>query len=54
MKDKISIIQMANILSNEAEIFHCTLEDAWNGINKNITEQFDFEEVKSLIVKLSL
>jgi len=50
MKDKIDITQIANIVANEVDIFHCTIKDAWNGMNKNITEQFDFEEVKSLIV----
>ncbi|MBZ9622928.1 hypothetical protein G9F71_008680 [Clostridium sp. FP2] len=49
MKNKINITQMANIVANEAGLLHCTIENAWNGINKNITEHFDFEEVKSLI-----
>jgi hypothetical protein len=53
MKHKIDLNQMANIVANEAEIFHCTIEEAWDGINKNVTEKFNFEEVKSLIVKLS-
>lgn len=54
MKNNMDLMQMANIVANEAEIFHCTIEDAWEGINKNITEQFDFEEVKSLIENFTL
>lgn len=53
MKDKIDLTQMANIVANESEIFHCSIEEAWKIISKDITNQFDFEEVKSLIVKLS-
>lgn len=53
MARKIEIIQMANIVANESELLHCTIEEAGDSINKNITEQFNFEEVKSLIIKFA-
>ena len=38
MKTKnLKLSEIANILANEASLLHCTLEEAWNGISKDIT-----------------
>lgn len=54
MKKEIHLTQMANIVASEVELLHCTIEEAWNGMNSNITDQFNFEEVKALIQKLMM
>lgn len=51
--DKIDLNRMANILASEAEMLHCTLTEAWNGIAKSVTSQFNFKEVESLVIKLN-
>jgi hypothetical protein len=52
MKNKMSLEQISTILANEADLLHCTLEEAWEGISTEITSQFNFEDVKSFIMEL--
>jgi len=49
--NNLKLMKMASTLANEASLLHCTLEKAWKGINQTITNQFEFEEVKSYIIK---
>ena len=53
VNEKLNINKMANILINEAELLHCTIEEAWEGMASDVTSQFNFKEVKSLIVNLN-
>jgi len=48
--NNLKLSEVAGILANEASLLHYTLEEAWNGISKDITNQFKFKEVESYIV----
>jgi len=49
--NKLKLSEVANILANEASLLHCTLEKAWNGISKDITNQFKFKKIESYIIE---
>ena len=49
--NNLKLSEIAGILANEISLLHCTLEEAWNSISKNITNQFKFKEVESYILK---
>ena len=47
--NNLKINEIADILASEASLLNCTLEEAWNGIHPNVTNQFCYKEVESYI-----
>ena len=44
-----SFEEVATALANEADLFHCTLEKAWEGMSKEFTNKYDFRKIKEFI-----
>lgn len=44
-----SLEGIAAALANEVDLLHCTLEEAWEGMSKKLTNKYNFIKVKEFI-----